>query len=166
MHSTFKKFSWFLGIVLITLCSFGGCHKQEKPIAGLKASDIYLVYQKQGFQLDSGETMMWRKLYKWKLSKPSNSVNITILGDADNQVFEIVAIYKTKTLTPEAKTFFEDFIKPLKYDNINKAEIEKWLVSNLGKTAELESGGVTFSTYLNEEYGLGLKISLKENMKK
>jgi hypothetical protein len=158
----------FLGILITIFSSFTGCQKKEKYIDGLKASAIYPIFQKQGFQLDSGEAMMWRKLYHWTLYKPSKEIqthNIFILGDTDNEVFEVEARTQTNDVTEDTKAFFSALIKSLNYTNAKPAETEKWVLDNLGKNAEYEAGGITFQLYKTSEakYGIMLNVYLKEN---
>ncbi|KOY87804.1 hypothetical protein AD998_18180 [bacterium 336/3] len=158
----------FLGILITIFSSFTGCQKKEKYIDGLKASAIYPTFQKQGFQLDSGETMMWRKLNRWNLYKPSNTIrtySLLILGDSDNEVFQIEAKALSNDVTDDTKAFFSALIKSLNYTNAKPTETEKWILDNLGKNAEYEAGGVTFQLYKTSETKseIGLKIYLKEN---
>jgi ribosomal protein L23 len=158
----------FLGIFVLIFSSFSGCQKKEKYINGLKASAIYPTFQKQGFQLDSGETMMWRKLHRWNVYKPSKEIqtyNIFILGDTDNEVFEVEAKAQTNDVTEDTKAFFSALIKSLNYTNAKPTETEKWVLENLGKNAEYEAGGVNFQLYKTNEgkSEIGLKVHLKEN---
>jgi len=158
----------FLGLSIFLVYSLGGCQKKEKYISGLKASTIYPALQKQGFQLDSGETMMWRKLHRWALYKPSDTIptySVILLGDADDAVFEIDAKTLSSEVTEDTKAFFSTLSKLLNYTNAKTAETEKWILDNLGKNTDYEAGGLNFHLYQTTESKpeIGLKIYLKAN---
>lgn len=150
-------FILLLGIVGVSQ----SCQQQKNQyLVGYKASDVYLHYQKKGFQLDSGLRTFLRnskKIREWALKKEVKTEEYTILvyGDAEEKLEKIVLAVNFKenaqkrTISTENKVFFEDFIQN-HYKGSKPNELQTWLKNNLGVESRFKDENTDFYTTLDK----------------
>jgi len=137
------------------------CQEQKNPyLVGYKALDVYLYYQKQGFQLDSGLRTIQRsskKIREWALKRDATTEDYTILvyGDSEEKLEKIVLTINFKessqkrTLSIANRTFFENFIQH-HYKGSKPTELRTWLKDNLGVESRFKDENTDFYTTLDK----------------
>jgi hypothetical protein len=137
---------------------------EQKPIPGVKASDVTNIATQQGFTLKKRPA---DKPQEWQCSKESTYGILTMdcFGHSEESIYSISIVAGAaagwdKEIRADAAEFFPVAVGQLKIDGVDATEAATWVSENLGNDVKRQFGPCEFE--LSRGTGFGLNITLKK----